>query len=144
MGSRDEGLSEPHLHEVQIYYEDTDLTGAVYHANYLAYFERAREHCLGVEALVRLYREDGVGFVVHHAEVTYRAPSSHGDCIQVLSTARCESDYRVVFQHRVRIAGERQDRVTGSVSLVCVDRDNGLVEVPAVIRAEIARRWPAP
>ncbi len=33
---------------VTIYYEDTDFTGVVYHANYLKYFERAREELLGV------------------------------------------------------------------------------------------------
>ena len=33
-----------HEHRVQIYYEDTDHSGVVYHANYLKYFERAREH----------------------------------------------------------------------------------------------------
>ena len=38
-----------HRHEIQIYYEDTDHSGVVYHANYLKYFERAREHMLGVE-----------------------------------------------------------------------------------------------
>lgn len=34
---------EAHIHEVTVYYEDTDLTGSVYHANYLRYFERARK-----------------------------------------------------------------------------------------------------
>ena len=32
--------------EVQVYYEDTDHSGVVYHANYLKYFERAREDML--------------------------------------------------------------------------------------------------
>ena len=41
----------PHVHPVQINYEDTDHSGVVYHANYLKYFERAREHSLGVEGV---------------------------------------------------------------------------------------------
>ena len=53
-----------HAHPVQIYYEDTDLSGVVYHANYLKYFERAREHLLGPTELARLYNEDGIGVVV--------------------------------------------------------------------------------
>ncbi len=56
-----------HEHRVQIYYEDTDHSGLVYHANYLKYFERAREHMLGLAELRRLYDEDGVGFVVYDA-----------------------------------------------------------------------------
>ena len=38
--------------EVEIYYEDTDHSGWVYHPNYLKYFERAREHSLGREKLI--------------------------------------------------------------------------------------------
>ena len=47
----------------QIYYEDTDHSGVVYHANYLKFFERAREHML-IDALVKLHKEQNVGFVV--------------------------------------------------------------------------------
>ncbi len=136
-------MSEAHVHEVQIYYEDTDLTGAVYHANYLAYFERAREHCLGVEELVRMFREDGLGFVVHRADLTFKAPCHHGDRLEVLSTARCESEYRVVFDHRIRAQGETVERVVGKVTLVCVQNNNQLVPVPGPVRAAIAARFPA-
>ena len=132
---------EPHIHRVQIYYEDTDLTGAVYHANYLAYFERAREHMLGVKGLVDMFRNEGLGFVVHRAEVTFRAPSFHGDELEILSTARCESDYRIVFDHRARGAGETNPRVFGLLTLVCVGSDQQLVPLPERIRADVQRRW---
>jgi acyl-CoA thioester hydrolase len=38
-----------HSHPVRVYYEDTDAGGIVYYANYLKFFERARngEHCTG-------------------------------------------------------------------------------------------------
>lgn len=135
-------MSHPHLHEINIYYEDTDLTGAVYHANYLAYFERAREHCLGVEELVRMYQEDGIGFVVHHANITYRAPSGHGDTLQIETVGRCESDYRVIFTHKLRAKSELSYRVEGEVTLVCVDRSNQLVPIPSNIQLDVARLWP--
>lgn len=35
-----------HLYAVRVYYEDTDLSGIVYHANYLRWFERARSDVL--------------------------------------------------------------------------------------------------
>ena len=38
---------------VQIYYEDTDHSGVVYHPNFLKYFERAREHVIDSERLAR-------------------------------------------------------------------------------------------
>ena len=59
-------------HEVRIYYEDTDHSGAVYHPNYLKYYERAREHLLGPEVLVDLWDKDGIGFVVTKCDMAFR------------------------------------------------------------------------
>ena len=50
-----------HWIEVRVYYEDTDFTGMVYHANYLRFFERGRSDCLrdaGVSHQDLLNRED--------------------------------------------------------------------------------------
>ena len=88
----------PHLHTVTIYYEDTDLSGSVYHANYLKYFERAREHFFGVERLAAMVRETGIAWVVYRCEVKFKAPARHGDCIEIRTTPRIESDYRVTFE----------------------------------------------
>ena len=44
--------------EVRVRYQETDKMGIVYHANYLKYFERAREHLLGTDELVRLLSSD--------------------------------------------------------------------------------------
>ena len=92
----------PHVHQVIIYYEDTDFSGLVYHANYLKYFERAREHLLGVDELVRLYRDDGIGFVVYRAELTFREGARHGDHLEVRTTVTTESPYRAVFKQDVK------------------------------------------
>ena len=119
-----------HVHPVQIYYEDTDHSGIVYHANYLKYFERAREHLLGVDELVRLYREDGIGFVVYKAELTFREGARHGDALEVRTTIHLESEYRAVFDQRVFRPGGTQPLVTGAVHLVCVNREQQLVPLP--------------
>ncbi|MAQ16348.1 MAG: thioesterase [Sandaracinus sp.] len=126
---------EPHRHEVQIYYEDTDHSGLVYHANYLKYFERAREHLLGVDELVRLLDEDGIGFVVYKAELTYKKGAVFGDTIEIRTTADRASDFRLTFQqnvHRPRENGALL--VEGRVEMVCVDRDGKLVPIPASVR----------
>ena len=47
-------------HAVQIYYEDTDHSGVVYHPNFLKYFERAREHVIDSQRLNRLWNEPGI------------------------------------------------------------------------------------
>ena len=68
-----------HRFPVSIYYEDTDFSGLVYHANYLKYCERAREHLLGRDRLVRMWSETGMGFVVYRAELQFREPARFGD-----------------------------------------------------------------
>ena len=124
---------EPHVHEVGVYYEDTDFSGVVYHANYLRYMERAREHLLGREELVRLYREGGVGFVVYKAALTYKEGAVFGDTLEVRTLGHTESAYRAVFEQRVHRKADGKLLVDGEVHLVCVDRSNQLVPLPASV-----------
>ena len=128
-------MAEPHRHSVRIYYEDTDFSGAVYHANYLCYMERAREHLIGPDELVRLWSEDGVGFVVYKVELTYRDPARFGDVIEVRTSVERDGPWRAVFRQDIH----RGDTllVEGSVQMVCVDRDNKLVRLPVHVCAGI-------
>ena len=59
-------------HPVQIYYEDTDHSGVVYHPNFLKYFERAREHVIDSQVLNRLWNEQGIGFAVYKANMIFQ------------------------------------------------------------------------
>ncbi len=131
--------SEPvHVVPLQIYYEDTDLSGSVYHANYLRYFERAREHLLGPEELVRLWGVEGIGFVVYRCELAFREPAGLGDRLEVRTQVKLESDYRAVFAQSVWRPGGKQAMVEGTVQLVCVNRENKLVPLPPTVRARIS------
>ena len=118
----------PHHHDVHIYYEDTDHSGVVYHANYLKYCERAREHLLGTEELRRLLEEDGIGFVVYKAELTFKKGAVFGDTVTVRTHADKESPYRATF-HQDVYRGEEL-LVQARVQLVCVDATKKLVPLP--------------
>ena len=124
-----------HTFPVRIYYEDTDFTGVVYHANYLKYFERAREHIIGPAELARLWSEEGVGFVVYRASLTYREGARLGDAIEVHTTVDTKSEYRATFVQKVFRVGRELPMVEGEVDLVCVDRTNKLVPMPISARA---------
>lgn len=126
-------MTSSHRYPVTVYYEDTDFTGVVYHANYLRYFERAREEMFGVERLVELYDRDGVGFVVYRAELSYREGARHGDRLEVVSRAFVETPFRVRFEHTVVRAGADRALVEGTVELVCVDRDGAVVKLPSAL-----------
>ncbi len=123
-------------HRVQIYYEDTDHSGLVYHANYLKYFERAREHLLGVDELVRLGKQ-GLGFVVYRCELSFKLGAVYGDTLDVRTTPSLESEYRLSFRQDVYRAETLL--VAGVVEMVCLDADKSLVPVPPSVLAHIER-----
>jgi acyl-CoA thioester hydrolase len=71
--------------QVRVYYEDVDIGGVVYYANYLRYFERARSEwlrALGVNQ-ERLAAVEGVGFVVARAEIDFKAAARLDDLLTV-------------------------------------------------------------
>ena len=86
------GTIEGPLHRVAVraYFEDTDLSGVVYHANYLRWFERARSdfvRLLGIDQ--RAANEAGTGaFAVADLTIRYLAPARLDD--GVLIETRCE------------------------------------------------------
>lgn len=123
-------LTQSHVHTVQIYYEDTDHSGAVYHANYLRYLERAREHMLGIEALVELQKTRGMGFVVYKVELTFKNAAHFGDSVEVHSDATRESDYRLLINQNVVRPADNSLLVEGVVQLACVGANGALVALP--------------
>ncbi|MDJ0668695.1 MAG: YbgC/FadM family acyl-CoA thioesterase [Desulfobacterales bacterium] len=117
---------------VQVYYEDTDHSGVVYHANYLKYFERAREGVIGPAALVALWKEQGLGFAVYKADVNFLDGAEFGDTLDIVSTVRKDSDYRLVWQQEAWRPGAAKAAVRAEIHLVCVDREKNLKPIPDV------------
>lgn len=78
-----------HLYAVRVYFEDTDLSGVVYHANYLRWFERARSdmlRLLGIDQ--RAAHEAGGGaYAVSELALRFLAPARLDDTVIVRSTA---------------------------------------------------------
>lgn len=75
-----------HMLDLRVYYEDTDFSGIVYHANYLRYFERGRTDCLRLAGVdqSRLYREgEGLAFVVRRMEIDFHKPALMDDLVRV-------------------------------------------------------------
>ena len=116
-----------HRHPIRIYYEDTDVSGLVYHANYLCYFERAREHVIGPDLLVEMLRQ-GIGFVVYRASLDFKRGARLGDEIEIRSTYERQSDYRVLFFQSAWLGDTRL--VDGQVEMVAIGPDQSPVRIP--------------
>ncbi len=134
-------MTDPHFFPVQVYDEDTDHSGLVYHANYLKFFERAREHLLGVKELVRLHRDEGIGFVVHDLSVTFRAGARFGEKLEVKSEATTLGPYRLRIHQDVLRDGK--PIVLGRLDLVCVGPRGKLVPLPEFVIARFPTADPA-
>lgn len=108
---------------VRVYWEDTDASGVVYHANYLRWFERAR-----TEWLRRLGHDQeslrtlrGLAFTVASLEIRYLRPARLDDALDVeveLASARRAS---LVFAQTLCRSGRGQVLAEARVRIGCVD-----------------------
>ena len=114
---------QPFRWPLRVYYEDTDLGGVVYYANYLKFMERARTEwlrALGIEMSV-LARELRCQFVVSRADVAFRQPARLDDALIATVCLARRSPARLVLDQRVSKGDE--ELVHGTVTLACVTTD---------------------
>jgi acyl-CoA thioester hydrolase len=74
-----------HILPLSIYYEDTDLSGFVYHANYLRFMERGRTECLRLAgaALAALDAPEPTAWAILSADMRFRRPARLDDMVEV-------------------------------------------------------------
>lgn len=109
---------------VRVYYEDTDVGGVVYYANYLRFMERARTEYLRARGFEQdtLMAEEGVMFVVVQAEVTFRRPARFNDMLAVTVTIEDSTRTSVRFGQNVyRDNTEGELLVQGLIRGACLD-----------------------
>ena len=97
---------EHHL-PVRVYYEDTDFTGVVYHANYLRFFERGRSDFLRAAGIshTELQAQD-TAFVVTRMEVDFKRAARIDDALAVVSTYDAVKGPRLLVSQQI-LRGEQ-------------------------------------
>ena len=92
----------PHRHDIRVYYEDTDLAGIVYYANYLRFIERARSEWLRAAGIDQAaLKSAGTVFAVRRIEADYLAPARFDDLLTVETVPLSRSAARAVLRQRV-------------------------------------------
>jgi acyl-CoA thioester hydrolase len=128
-------MTEPtHRFPIQVYYEDTDMGGIVYHANYLRYIERARSEwvrALGNDQ--NAMRESGLVWVVRRIEAEYLSTARFEDALIVESTVREVTPARLVMEQVVK--RDELPIFIAMVTAVCMNANGQPVRLPAEIRA---------
>ena len=126
-----------HKFDLRIYYEDTDLAGIVYYANYLKYIERARSEwvrSIGVDQNKLRYDSDIV-FAVKRVEAEYNAPAKFDDLVQVQTRLVQATGARIVLSQDVVRDGSVL--FASTVTLVALSAAGVPKRLPADVRAAL-------
>ena len=94
-----------HILPVRVYYEDTDVSGIVYHANYLRYMERGRSEFLrlaGIHHMVMLANEEPIAWTIRRMEIDYIQAARLDEDLQIHTRYRAMSGARLTGEQWVR------------------------------------------
>ena len=133
-----------HRLPVRIYYEDTDFTGVVYHANDVRYFERGRSDFLrlaGVSHSDLLERDDPAAFVVTRLEIDFKKAARIDDALTVHTTYDSVKGPRLHISQWITCGEAAIARAR--VEAACISLD-GRPRRPPEGLAETLRPWFAP
>jgi acyl-CoA thioester hydrolase len=119
-----------HRLSVTVYYEDTDLSGFVYHANYLKFIERARSDWVRGQGLDQgAMRAAGLVFAVHRIEADFLAPARLDDRLEVRTEIVARTPARLIVAQDVWRAQACLFRAR--VTLVCMGTEGRPRRLPA-------------
>lgn len=126
-----------HNYLVHVFYEDTDFSGIVYHANYLKYFERGRSsflNLLGVEHSV-LWEEHNTAFIIRKMEIEYKRASKVDDLLTI------KTYYNRVKGARLFISQDccRGDEliVSAQCEAACINKDGRPIRASAFLMEKL-------
>ena len=133
-----------HVLPVRVYYEDTDFTGVVYHANYVRYFERGRSDFLrlaGIGHAQLLEIDPPMAFVVAEMTLNFIKPARIDDALVVRTTYDTAKGVRLMISQAIERDGEALCRA--EVMAVCIHLD-GRPRKPTKALIEAVTPWLAP
>ena len=130
-------VSDTHRFDVRVYYEDTDMGGIVYYANYLKYIERARSdwvRAMGIDQNAMRER-DGIVFAVRRVEADYLTSARFDDELCVHTRIQAVTGARLVMEQAV--IRDKETLFSAIVTIVCINEAGQPARLPANIRQNL-------
>ena len=125
-----------HLFPIRVYYEDTDMAGIVYYANYLKFIERARSDWVREQGIDQTaLRDQGLVFAVRRVEADYLMPAHFDEELEVATEVRSVSGARLVLDQKVRRGKDLL--FEAQVTLVMIAEGGQPTRLPANIRRQV-------
>lgn len=128
-----------HILPVRVYYEDTDVSGIVYHANYLRYMERGRSEFLrlaGIHHMVMLANDEPLAWTIRRMEIDYAKAARLDEDLEVHTRYRTLSGARLSGEQWVRRGGV--DLVNAKVEAAIITMTGKPRRIPADVRVKLA------
>jgi acyl-CoA thioester hydrolase len=125
-----------HSFPIRVYYEDTDMAGIVYHANYLKFIERARSDWVKEQGLDQnAMREEGIVFVVRRIECDYLMAAKFDDTLEVRTAVKSMTGVRLIMTQDVMRGEEILFRA--EVTAVCATTEGTPARLPEKLRRRV-------
>ena len=123
-----------HSMNIRVYYEDTDLAGVVYYANYLRFIERARSEWIreiGIDQ-IKMRNEEEAIFVVTKIKADYLSPAHFDDILTVDTRIKVVSPVRAYFYQNIF----REEKVIfrSEVCVTCTSNSGKVLRLPEKIK----------
>ena len=123
-----------HKISIRIYYEDTDFSGVVYHANYLKFFERGRSEALralGISHRDLLAADPPLAFTARRIAVEFILPARIDDELEVRTLFAKASGARLAVSQSLW-RGEEQ-LASAEVEIACIDMQGKPKRLPKAL-----------
>lgn len=134
-------MKKTHYYGLQIFYEDTDAAGVVYHANYIKFMERARTTLLQEKglSLPTLINDFSVQFLVRAVSVTYEKPARLQQNLTVATTITKYGRASLTFKQDIFFNPQNENTMicSGEVVIVCTDLQFKPCGIPAAVLREL-------
>jgi acyl-CoA thioester hydrolase len=127
-----------HILPVRVYYEDTDVSGIVYHANYLRYMERGRSEFLrlaGIHHMVMLANAEPIAWTIRRMEIDYAKAARLDDNLEIHTRYRTMSGARLTGEQWVKRNGI--DLVTAKVEAAIITMTGKPRRIPEDVRVKL-------
>ncbi|MCR6632596.1 MAG: YbgC/FadM family acyl-CoA thioesterase [Magnetospirillum sp.] len=124
-----------HLHQIRVYWEDTDAGGIVYHSNYLNFAERARTEMVRTLGLRQSdLAAEGYAFAVRHMTMDFLKSAKLDDLLQVESTPKALGGASLEVGQVIRRLDDGAELVRLDVKLAFIRLDGKPARIPAELK----------
>ena len=127
-----------HKLDVRVYYEDTDFSGVVYHANYLKFAERARTEMLRDAGIhqAELAEIEGILFVVRHVTLDLKKPAILDDMLSIHTIVTEAGSASLTIKQNIT----RHNTLLAAliVKIACVNKAFKVKKIPPEIKRKLS------